>query len=88
MGLPLMNALDQIRNLKRPLSKDLAASISPIKDIARLVSKGFCLSVQRNSLQIRKNDEALPQGVLSLSSDSDLLSTPEPGSKGEISFAL
>lgn len=84
MGLPLMNTLNHIKDLKRALSKDFAAISSPIKDIARLVGKDFCVSVQRQSLQIRKSDEALPQEALSLSSESGLLGSPEPGSKGEI----
>lgn len=85
MGLPLMSAADSFKELSETLSKSFAASGNPMKDMCRvLMGRQFNISVQNQSLQLRKKSEALQREAISLSADTGLIASPEIGSKGEL----
>lgn len=85
MGLPLGSAVDNFKELSETLSKSFAASGNPMKDVTRiLMGKQFNVSVQNQSLQLRRKTEPLQKEAISLSDDSGLLASPEIGTKGEL----
>lgn len=85
MGLPSVSTVDNFKGLSEALSKNFAASGNPMKDICRvLTGKQFSISVQNQSLQLRKKSEPLQRDAIRLSSDTGLIASPEIGSKGEL----
>jgi len=85
MGLPLNSALGHIKELSQTLSKGFAASGNPMKDICRALSgMHIKVSVQNQSLQLRKKIEPLQKEAVSLSDKTGLISSPEMGSNGEL----
>lgn len=85
MGLPLMGELNNFEELSETLSKGFTTSGNPMKDVCRmLMGKPFNVSVQNQSLQLRRNNEPLQREAISLSANTGLIVSPEVGSKGEI----
>lgn len=83
MGLPLANPLEHLKELNESLSKGFVAFGAPIKDICRILEgKKFNVSVQNQSLQLRKKTEPLQKEAISLSSDTGLIALPEIGQQG------
>jgi hypothetical protein len=85
MGLPLGSAIDSFKELRETLSKNFAASGNPMNDVCRvLMGKPFNVSVQNQSLQLRRKTESLQREAISLSADTGLIASPEIGNKGEL----
>jgi hypothetical protein len=85
IGLPLGSPLEHMKEFGESLSKGFAASGNPMKDICRILGgKNFNVSVQNQSLQLRKKNEPLQKEAIVLSSDTGLLVSPEIGNKGEL----
>lgn len=85
MGLPLGTPLEQLKELNTRLSKGFAASGNPMKDLARVLSgKKLKLSVQNQSLQLRKITEPLQKEAIVLRDETGLIASPEIGTNGEI----
>jgi hypothetical protein len=85
MDLPLGTAIDNIKELSEVLSRSFAASGNPMNDVSRLLmGKQFNVSVQNQSLQLRRKTEPLQKEAIILNDKTGLITSPEIGTKGEI----
>lgn len=86
LKLPHDNAIKQIEDLQSKLEKGFMVSGGIMHSMTSILQGKASVSIQDGKLQILKKGEALQKEALVLSSDSGLLSTPEIGSKGEMTL--
>ncbi len=87
LGLPAGNADSQFNKLNSKISRSLSVSTNPMQALSHLLrSENMSVSVQNGVLQILKKGEPLQKEAISLSADSGLLSSPQVGSKGEVTI--
>lgn len=87
LKLPMGNADSHMKELNKKLGRSLSVSTNPMAAITHLLrSEDMLVSVQNSALQILKKGQALQKDAISLGAESGLMSSPEIGSKSEITL--
>lgn len=87
MGFTHGHSLEKLNALSKVLERSFVVSGNPMVEITRLLSRHqMTASIQNGSLQVLEKGGSIQKEAILLSAETGLISTPEPGSKGEITI--